>query len=349
MNCPHCNSPSAEGKKYCADCGTPLDPQTMHLESFVKAQVEDAIKERFKDQKLVDIETSQAIAERLHGWARLFGYWVGLPVAALILVLGALGIQKYIDIKNLVASTEEQVKPKIEQAKSDAEQAQKTAKEAKDEAEGSKKTIEGATAEAKRQLGSATELAKNVKALSDRVSGLEEQTSNQIKGSSQRIDARVSELDQKIDAAIKKLATTDARLATTDAVVATLSKGRTEYFQTIANGPNVVVAPHQNGAVVFMLLNSAPIFQTIDLKWHVFSQPRASYQLSNNVLIFRWGDPAANLKQHSLEVSYVPDSTSTTVPFKTLSLKASAVFADETQLADCPTNGASCSVRAARH
>ena len=76
MNCPHCNSPSAEGKKYCADCGTPLDPRTEHLESFVKAQIEESIKEKFKDQKLVDIETSQAIAERLHGWAKMFGFFI---------------------------------------------------------------------------------------------------------------------------------------------------------------------------------------------------------------------------------------------------------------------------------
>src|SRR6267378_6209028 len=196
MNCPHCDSPSAEGKKYCADCGTPLDTQTAHLESLVKDQVEESIKEKFKDQKLVDIETSQAIAERLHGWAKMFGFFVALPLAVLVIVLGFLGIEKYGDFKKLVDSIDHQVKPKIEQAKLDSEQAQRTAKDAKSEAEDSKKTIEVATAEAKRQLGSATELAKSVKGLSDRVSGLEQQTSSQIKGSGQRVDSRMTELDQ---------------------------------------------------------------------------------------------------------------------------------------------------------
>ena len=120
MYCPHCNSPSVEGKKYCADCGTPLDPQTKHLETFVKAQVEEAIQQRFRNQKLVDIETSQAVAERLHGWAKLFGFFVGLPFAALLIVLGVGGIEKYSDFK-MIGSIEGQVKPKIEQAKSDAE------------------------------------------------------------------------------------------------------------------------------------------------------------------------------------------------------------------------------------
>jgi hypothetical protein len=325
MNCPHCNSPSADGKRYCADCGTPLDPQTKRLETFVKSQVEEAIQQRFKDQKLVDIETSQAVAERLHGWAKIFAFAVGVPLGLLIVFLSVAGIEKYSDLKKLVATVEEQINPKIEQAKSDAEQAQKTAKEAKSEAEDSKKTIEGATAEAKRQLGSATELAKNVKGLSDRVSGLEQQASNQIKGSSQRVDSRMIELDQKIDAATKDIADQQKKLASTDQLVKTLfSKGTTELFSTAVNGSNVVIAPRPNGALVFMLLKSAPIYQTIEVKWHVFSQPRGSYGVSNNVLIFSWGDPADNLKQHALEVTYVPDPTSKDPAFKALSVKDNA-------------------------
>jgi hypothetical protein len=337
MNCPHCNSPSADGKKFCADCGTPFDPQTKYLETFVKSQVEEAIQQKFKDQKLVDIETSQAVAERLHGWAKLFAFFVGLPAAVVLVGLSVAGIQKYSDFKTMVGSIEQQVKPKIEQAKSDAEQAQKTAIEAKSEAEVSKKTIEGATAEAKRQLGSATDLAKNVKGLSDRVSGLEQQTSNQIKGSGQRVDSRMIELDQKIDAATKDIAVQQKKLASTDELVKTLfSKGTTEFFPTTANGPNVVLAPHARGAMVFMLLKSAPIYQTIELKWHVFSQPHGSYGLLNNVLIFSWGDPADNLKQHPLEVTYVPDPTSKDPAFKGLSVKDSAVFADDKKLMDLP-------------
>ncbi len=337
MNCPNCNIPNSDGKKYCADCGAPLAPQTQHLEIFVKAQVEKAIQERFKDQKLVDIETSQAVAERLHGWAKLFGFFVGLPFAVLLIVLSFGGIEKYSDFKKLVGTVEEQVKPKIEQAKSDAEQAQKTAREAKGEAEDTKKIIQGATAEAKRQLGSATELAKNVKALSDRVSGLEQQTSDQMKRSSQRVDVRVAELDQKIDTATKDIAEQQKKLANTDELVKTLfSKGTTEYFPTTANGATAVIAPLRNGAFVFMLLKSAPIYQTIEMKWRVFSQPRGSYWLTNNVLVFNWGDPADSLKQYPLEVTYVPDPTSKTPAFKALSVKNNVVFADDTKIMELP-------------
>jgi len=289
MNCPNCNSQNADGKRFCADCGTLLDPQTQRLESFVKMQVEKAIQEKFKDQRLVDIETSQAIAERLHGWGKVFGFFVALPVAILLIVLSIGGIERYSDFKNMIGGIEHEVKPKIEQAKSDAEQAQKAAGEAKSEAEDSKKTIESATAEAKRQLGSATELAKNVKALSDRVSELEQQTSSQMKVSSQRVDARVAELDQKFDAAIKDIAEQQRKLASTDELVKALfSKGTTEYFSTTSNGPNVLIIPlhSASAAIAYLLLKSAPIYQTIEVKWRVFSQPRASYTMRNNVLIF---------------------------------------------------------------
>ena len=197
--------------------------------------------------------------------------------------------------------------------------------------------MEGAVSEAKKQLGSATELAKNVTALSERVSGLEQQTSSQIIGSSSRVDSRMTELDQKIDAAAKDIANQQKKLANTDELVKTLfSKGTTEYFPTTTNGSTVVTAPNQNGALVFILLKSAPIYQTIEVKWHVFSQPHGSYGLSNNVLIFSWGDPAANLKQYPLEVTYVPDPTSKNPAFKALSLKDNAVFADDTKLMDLP-------------
>lgn len=337
MNCPNCNSANVDGKKYCSDCGTPLDPQMQRLEIFVKTQVEKAIQEKFKDQKLVDVETSQAIAERLHGWGKMFAFFVGIPFALLLIVLGVGGVEKYGDFKNMIGGIEKQVKPKIEQAKSDAEQAQKTASEAKGEAADAKKTIEGATAEAKRQLGSATELANNVKALADRVSGLEQQTSNQMKGSSQRIDTRVVELDQKIDAATKDIAEQQKRLASTDELVKTLfSKGTTEYFQTKVNTANAAIVPLPNGAMVFILLKSPPIYQTLELKWRVASQPRNSYSVRNNVVTFYWGESADNLRQFPLEVTYVPDPTSKTAPFKTLSLKDNGVFADETKLTDLP-------------
>lgn len=177
MNCPRCNAPSAEGKNYCADCGAPLDAQTKQLETVVKAQVEKFIREKLKDQNVVEVETSQAIVERLSGWAKLFAFFVGVPLGLFLLWLSFAGFEKFSDFRNRIARVEEQVIPKIERAKVDAERAQVVAADAKAKSEGAEKTIESVTTQVKKQLGSATEITNSVHGLSGRVSDLEKQTS----------------------------------------------------------------------------------------------------------------------------------------------------------------------------
>jgi predicted amidophosphoribosyltransferase len=33
--CPNCNEPPAPGKKYCADCGAPLDPESAQVRALI--------------------------------------------------------------------------------------------------------------------------------------------------------------------------------------------------------------------------------------------------------------------------------------------------------------------------
>jgi hypothetical protein len=63
------------------------------------------LKENFADQKALEIETSELIAERAVKWAKTFGYFVGIPVAvaAFIVTLGAgilgvIGLRTWSDI-----------------------------------------------------------------------------------------------------------------------------------------------------------------------------------------------------------------------------------------------------------
>lgn len=303
----------------------------------MQTRVDSAIAGKFKDQKLVDIETSQAVAERVHGWAKIFAFFVALPVAALLLLLTVAGIEKYSDFTKMVEKASTQAKIKIDQTRSDVEQAQSRANEAKSKADEAAKTADAVTAQVNRQLGSATEVTKNVHALSSRVAELEKQTSSQMSASTQHVEARVSDLDRKIDAAVQDLGEQQKKLASTDELVKALfSKGRTELFPMTGDSPRTVIIPSKIGAIVFMLLSSAPIYQTLELKWRVASQPRGSYTVNNNVVIFFWGDPAANLKAYPMEVTYVPDPTSK-APFKTLVLKDKIVFADDTQMMDVTT------------
>ena len=107
-------------------------------------------------------------------------------------------------------------------------------------------------------------------------------------------------------------------------------------FITSGIAPNIVVVGNAHGALVFMLLRSAPIYQTVEMKWHVASQPRYSYAITNNLLSFTWGDPPETLKQYPLEVTYVPDPTVKAPPFKSVTIRDNAVFVDDTKMMDMP-------------
>src|ERR1700735_76779 len=337
MNCSQCASVCAEGSKYCANCGTPLDPQTRYLESLTHSQIQDEIQKKFKDHKLVDIETSQAIAERLYLWAKIFAACVALPVAALLIILGIFGINKYSDLARLIDSSEQQIRTQAGQATMTAEQAQKAADGAKAEAKIAEQNIESVSTKLKAQMDSVNQSFQKIQAFSSRVSGLEKQTSTQIHASTERVDQRVSELDKKIDAATQDIAEQQKKLESTDELVKSLfSKGTTEYFSTTVNAANIVIIPIGKGAIGFMLLKSAPFSQTVEMKWRVASQPRSSYQVQNNLLTFYWGESADNLRLKPLEVTYIPDPTSKTPLIKALSVKDKTAFADNRKLMSIP-------------
>jgi hypothetical protein len=83
VRCPQCDAENSEGKKFCADCGSLLETQ---LEVFIRSQVRESVQARFKDQKLVEIETTEAIVARIQKWAT----WFLIPATVLYTILAAI-------------------------------------------------------------------------------------------------------------------------------------------------------------------------------------------------------------------------------------------------------------------
>ena len=67
------------------------------------------------------METSEAIASRLSGWAKLFAFFIGFPLAALGAMLGFLGVRTYKDFSARVAATRDDVLKRLEQSRAEAE------------------------------------------------------------------------------------------------------------------------------------------------------------------------------------------------------------------------------------
>jgi hypothetical protein len=87
----------------------------------VRRAVDDAIKDRLKDSKVVDVETSQAIASRLADWAKLFAFFVGIPLALLAATLGFLGFRTYSDFSARVTTARDDALKRLDESRKEAE------------------------------------------------------------------------------------------------------------------------------------------------------------------------------------------------------------------------------------
>jgi hypothetical protein len=321
--CEQCKAENPDGTNFCSDCGSLLTPQ---LKLLVRSQVEESIREHLKDQNVVEIETADKIATRLLRWVKLY---YAFPAAVLAIILALLGISDYSDFHKTIhrASVE---------ALSEADSASKKSKEATVRSDEAIRSINAATAQMDQQLAS-------IQQLSNRVSGLESQTASRMTSASKHVEERVTDLDSKVESANKEIAAQQAKLTSTNELVtAMFSKGQVDTFYNPAGDtPTFVVFPFraapgqpQKGAWVFMLLKSAPIFQTVQINYHIYVQPKSSYHVTGNILSFFWDDPADNLKQFALEVSYVPDPTYKGRIYSVLSVKDGHIFADKLQLSN---------------
>jgi hypothetical protein len=175
MKCPQCAAESAEGKNFCPDCGSLLSPQLVPL---IRAQVAYYVKEHFNEQELVDVKTTEAIAERFVKW----GKWFLVPATILITLLGlGLGLIGIRDVSDVHKAAQQAIAESNEATKNAAE-AKAKAQDAEAKSGEAIKAIDEATKKMNTQLTSAQKL-------SDTVSGLESKTAGEIADARKHIDS----------------------------------------------------------------------------------------------------------------------------------------------------------------
>jgi hypothetical protein len=120
VECALCKTSNADNAKFCSECGNALDRTINLSREFVRNQVREIITERYKDQKVVEIETTQAIADRFLGWSKLLGFVAGIPIALLFLILSILGINTYRDFSTQVDKAKSDVATQLAAAQAGA-------------------------------------------------------------------------------------------------------------------------------------------------------------------------------------------------------------------------------------
>lgn len=117
------------------------------------------------------------------------------------------------------------------------------------------------------------------------------------------------------------------KLADLDQLITSIYEARrSEIHEATQDSSTLVAVKHDDTHVdVYVSLDSPPIPQTVDLQWHVFAQPKDSFMIYGNVLIFRWGQSLEVFRSHPLTITYVPMPKQNSIDGE-LSLKDSRVF-----------------------
>ena len=185
MDCSRCRAANQDGKKFCGDCGAPLDQTAnqidAYLESNLGVRVQAFIKEQYKDQKLVEIEATEAIITKLVSWAKLLGFFVGIPLAIMALVLGFLGFRTYSDFTAIVDTGKKEIKDTFDKEREKAQQQANIFKRQaeifksdSDQLAQSSEELKAKYQQLKTQLAGIDTLAKDVKTLATKLEKIEE-------------------------------------------------------------------------------------------------------------------------------------------------------------------------------
>ncbi|HWZ44983.1 MAG TPA: hypothetical protein VNW97_16025 [Candidatus Saccharimonadales bacterium] len=187
MECPNCKCSNPEGKKFCNDCGVQLNPSQYVSIPDLNRQIRAAIKEELRDQKVVEVEITELVISRIAGWARLLGYFAGVPLTILVLVLGGFGIKKYTDLWSLANAAEQKVKPVVDQAQNQANDLSEKTKRLKDEGD----KVEKQLSELEPQIAA-------IKASSEKLSTLESTVNTRFSVLQKTLDQKVAGLENQV-------------------------------------------------------------------------------------------------------------------------------------------------------
>jgi hypothetical protein len=119
--CSACGHANAADNRYCGSCGVPLDTPgvSRELANLVQRTIRQDLEALLKDRDVVEVRLTAAVAERLTAWAKIYAVIIGSIITALSLLLGALGVQSYAELKHRITDATTSFEPKLAAARAD--------------------------------------------------------------------------------------------------------------------------------------------------------------------------------------------------------------------------------------
>jgi hypothetical protein len=110
-SCPQCGLGLGPTDRFCASCGLELRGDTEAISALISRmlpeRIDAALKDRIREQKVVEVETAQLIAERAIKWLQVFGFLLGIPGLLLVAIFSFVGVKTWSDLKNVAEQTSE--------------------------------------------------------------------------------------------------------------------------------------------------------------------------------------------------------------------------------------------------
>ena len=307
MQCLRCHFENQE-QNFCGVCGAPLG-----LEDFVALQVRSELEKNTRERDLVERESAIRIFEKVQGYVKTFAF----VALAITVPFAALGVYKWSDLISAINSAKQSV---IESAASERKAIAATSVAA-----------QHALEETSSNTGRESKVAVfAVNAAKGQVGRDAVQVEAKIRGLNKQLED-AGKLQVEMVSIREELTKQQKVLSSSEEFAKQLfSSHQAEFFQpgrTPQERCRILPRKNGNGATVYLVLSKVPIAQTLQLQYHVFSQPKNSYICISNLVVFSWGDPADNLNAHELTASYFPDN-STRNAITALSEKEGRVYAD---------------------
>jgi hypothetical protein len=334
--CFQCEQENPPGQAFCGFCGSPLV-----LREFIAAQVNRGIASAIQNRDVLETESSIKVFQRAWDWVK-----VVLGVAAVLFaIVGGGVVWKVSDwwsgvnqAKQVVAGEAENTRSEIGQtsakAVSNIQAASSNAVAANAQATQNATKLSGELNQTVTRTKS--ELAKDAASVRDQLAS--SQTALQ---DARKLQPEFDSMRAQLGKATSDLAAQQKVISSSeDFVKAVFSSHTVSLFlfdqfvkpNSIVDPGSLILLPGSNDlrspTTVYMLLPSAPIPGTLQLQYYIYVQPPNSYTNIHNLVLFSWADPADNLKQKQMSVSYFPDSSDKDL-IHTLSERDGRVFADD--------------------
>ena len=109
--CPQCGAVLDQTDRFCRSCGLELHPDKEAIAALIELilpdRIDAALKSRLREQKVIEVETAELLAERAIKWLKALGFLLGVPVLLFVGSLSFIGVKTWSDLQSVAEKTAE--------------------------------------------------------------------------------------------------------------------------------------------------------------------------------------------------------------------------------------------------